>query len=448
MVMIADEWPAVREVIEAAQHAHSEGVAAYICYMAVRLIECQRILKPTGSLYLHCDHTANSYLRALLDSIFGPGNFRNEIVWHYGKMSNTSRNFPRNHDTILRYTKSDGYTFNPLKGGESEYKERYKRYLTNNTVLYGAVKDSTDKLVLGRIRKVSKQLGRPLTSTDVLFDFDHEFKIQSDVIYVPIIKGNSVEKTNYPTQKPITLYEKLVESSSNPGDVVLDPFAGCATTLVAAEGLDRHWIACDISPRALTVLRRQFAKKGWAIDGEAAVADSGQVSLAFVDVTIVGPHDILERDHSADPIRSVNALPKRKFKVPASDMPEPEMKALLADVAGYQCWACGFAVRDTAGNVVESVDHFHLDHIEPKSQGGSNVVHNRALLCAPCNMGKSAKRVPLKTLRDEPEVATRRASYGHDDYPVDIDIVQTEAMFRWSAWRTAEGLDTPSLALG
>ena len=256
---------------------------------------------------------------------------------------------------------------------------------------------------------------------------------------------NQAERTGYPTQKPWALAERIVKASSNPGDVVLDPFAGCAYTAVAAEELGRQWIACDISPRALTVLRRQFAKKGWAIDGKAAVDDTGQSVLKLVDVTVLGPRDIPERDHTADPAPSVKPLPQRKFKVPASDMPEAEMKRLLADVAGFQCWACGFAPRDIDGQVVESTEHFHLDHIEPKSHGGSNYVHNRALLCAPCNLAKSSQRVPLKAFRDDMDVADRRASYGHPTYPVDIDTVQTEAMIRWSAWRSENGLDQPTL---
>ena len=208
-------------------------------------MECHRILRPTGSLYLHIDHTAHAYAKVLMDTIFGRKNFRNEIVWHYGKMSNAGKNFPRNHDTLLRYIKSDDYTFNPIPGGDSEYKARYQRYLNGNQVLYGAVKDSKDKLITGRVAKRRKELGRDLRDGDVLFDFDNEFKVQSDVLYVPIIKGNSAERIGYPTQKPLALYERIIKASSNEGDMVLDPFCGCATTPVAAERLGRQWIGMD-----------------------------------------------------------------------------------------------------------------------------------------------------------------------------------------------------------
>ena len=419
MDLIASDWPAVREVIEAAQHAHSEGVAAYICYMAVRLIECHRVLKPTGSLYLHCDHTANSYLRALMDSVFGYKNFRNEVVWCYRGGGVPGNAFARKHDTIIFY------------GVSSKENTFHRQHVPYSEASQRLVESRGGTSIDGKERDLDRGAAMP----------DWWIDINSLQTWSP-------ERTGYPTQKPWALAERIIKASSNPGDVVLDPFAGCAYTAVAAEDLGRQWIACDISPRALTVLRRQFAKKGWAIDGEASADETGQGALAFVDVTTVGPHGIPERDHSADPVRSVKPLPKRKFKVPASDMSNAEMKSLLAEVAGYQCWACGFAPRDVKGSVVESADHFHLDHIEPKSLGGSNYVHNRALLCAPCNGAKSAQRVPLKNFRDDLEVAARRASYGHDDYPVDIDAVQTEAILRWSAWRTSKGLDAPTLPLG
>ena len=104
-------------IITSSRAAHGKGMFCYLIMMAMRLIECRRLLKETGSIYLHCDHSAGHYLKMVMDAIFGKDNFRNEIIWHYGKMSNASRNFPQNHDTILRYSKSDKWTFNPIWGG-------------------------------------------------------------------------------------------------------------------------------------------------------------------------------------------------------------------------------------------------------------------------------------------------------------------------------------------
>ena len=239
-------YPGLDKIIDVAGAIHSLNLQSYLFMMSLRLIELKRILKSTGSIYLHCDPTASHYLKMLMDSLFGYKNFRNEIVWHYGKMSNSLQNFPKNHDIILRFTKSNDYVFSPIKGGESEYRTRYARYLIDNKVLYGSVKTSSDKLILGRIKRLTNQLCRDLKDTDVLFDFNKEFKTQSDVIYVPIIKGNSSERIGYPTQKPLALLERIIQASSNKGDIVLDPFAGSGTTLIAAERLGRRWIGIDI----------------------------------------------------------------------------------------------------------------------------------------------------------------------------------------------------------
>ena len=104
-------------IITSSRAAHGKHMFTYLIMMAMRLIECRRLLKETGSIYLHCDASASHYLKMVMDAIFGKDNFRNEIIWHYGKMSNASRNFPQNHDTILRYSKSENWTFNPIWGG-------------------------------------------------------------------------------------------------------------------------------------------------------------------------------------------------------------------------------------------------------------------------------------------------------------------------------------------
>ena len=219
-----------------------------------------------------------------------------------------------------RYAHSDDYTFYPVKKEESEYRNRYKRYLKDNRVLYGSVKTSSDKLIAGRVRKITKNLGRELTDADVLFDFNTEFKNQDDVIRLSHIKGNSFERTGYPTQKPVRLAEILILSSSHPGDVVLDPFAGCAYVPVAAERLGRQWIACDINPRAMTVLRRQFNKFHYAVDGQnpdLAMEEGRQGALlADAEIKIIRPSDIPKRT-TADPQPvAVAPLRERTFKHP------------------------------------------------------------------------------------------------------------------------------------
>ena len=231
----------------------------YLCYMAIRLIECHRILKDTGSLYLHCDQTMSHYLKLLLDCIFGESNFRNEVIWRYGKMQNAKNNYPQNHDSLLFYTKNYDYVFNILKGGESEYRERWKKYIKNNKIYYRDMKHKNDKMLIARIEK--KQKEGKLTDDTVLYDFDKEYKTLDNNWYVSIIKGNDKQKTGYPTQKPLALLERIIRASSNEGDVVLDPFCGCATTCVAAEKLNRQWIGVDISYKAFDLIRKRLDKE-------------------------------------------------------------------------------------------------------------------------------------------------------------------------------------------
>ena len=192
-----------------------EGTSSYLVMIRDRLELIRELLAKDGTVYVHCDSTVNYLLRSVMDEIFGKSNFRNELVWRYGKMSNVKKKFPANHDTILRYSKSDLFVFNPIKEEDSEYKNRFVRYLTDNRVLYGTVKTSKDKLITGRISKVRRQLKRELCDDDILFDFDSEYKVQDDVFTkISIVKGNSHENLGYPTQKPLALIERLVKASS------------------------------------------------------------------------------------------------------------------------------------------------------------------------------------------------------------------------------------------
>ena len=406
------DYPAVFAVIEAVEASASENEAAYLAYMAVRLIECYRVLKPTGSIYVHCNSHANSYLRMLLDSIFDAENFRNEIVWHYGKMSNPSRNFPANHDTLLRYTKTNDFTFRPIKGAESEYRERFKRHLTGNTVRYGRVKHLSDKLILGRITKRSKELGRSLTDEDVLFDFDSEFKVQSDVIYVPIIKGNARERTGYATQKPLALYERIIEASSNPGEVVLDIFAGCATTAVAAERLGREWIACDMAYRSWTMLKRRFYLNGYALagmtDSTREALGEHQTEIQEAESRTIGPDDIPSRDDTDPaPHHSLTTGRRRRGKIStqtaswSGKISTDAAKELLIERFGPVCWGCGYLPRRPNGSIDDTL--LEVDHIRARrptvGTPGDDELYNLALLHRTCN-GIKRNSMTLEQLRE------------------------------------------------
>ncbi len=423
---IEDDYPALATVIEATRHAHSEGMAAYIAYMAIRIIEMRRVLKSTGSVYLHCDSTASRYLATLMDTVFGRDNFGNEIIWQRNESKGlASRRLPRNHDTILRVTKSSHSTWNPpyiphnLEEAQKQYthKDQDGRLyqltsLTNPN--HNRPNLTYEFLGVTRVWRWTKERMQEAYEAGQIVQtrpgavprfkryLDEQKGIPVDDIWTDIkpLQAQSTERTDYPTQKPVALAERIILASSNPGDVVLDCFAGCAYVPVAAERNGRQWIACDISPRALTVLRRQFAKFQYAVDGSQNAEQPALMVAA--NVITRSPHDLPERTDT-DPAerQDIKELPEIKFKVPSSIIPEKEMLEHLLKLSGYQAWCCGFANRMSSGVIVETANNFHLDHIDPKSKDGSNQIWNRAPLCPTHNVRKSNRRVHLAEYREE-----------------------------------------------
>ncbi len=217
----------------------TSDMLAYLSMMAPRLVELQRVLKPTGSLYLHCDATASHYLKLLLDAAFGPRNYRNEIIWHYAKFQmRAMRKYVKNTDRLLFYCKdeSSGYTFNP----QTVKLEKPKRYLRKHW-----------SAELGRIVNFKDEYGHTVMDeyTDQRVD---------DVWDIPYIAAPSKERLGYPTQKPVTLLKRVIEASSKPGDLVLDPFCGCGTTIDAAQALGRHWVGIDITHLATGLIKHRL----------------------------------------------------------------------------------------------------------------------------------------------------------------------------------------------
>lgn len=232
--------------------------SAWLTFMYPRLYLARKLLKNNGIIFVSIDDNEQHNLRFLCDELFGEDNFVNNIIWYYGKMSNEKNKLPNNHEYVLVYRKnSTGGIFSKVKKEDSEYRNRYSRYLTpQNTVCYGSVKDSSDKLVLLRVAKIEKELNKQkLSDNDVLFDFNKEYKSYSDTIYVPTIKGNSEERVSvFDTgQKPLELMKLLLRfGSSNKYAKVLDFFAGSATTadavmsLNAEDGGSRQYIMVQL----------------------------------------------------------------------------------------------------------------------------------------------------------------------------------------------------------
>jgi DNA modification methylase len=219
---------------------------AYISMMAPRLVEMRRVLKSTGSIYLHCDPTANHYLKMLMDSVFGPENFRNEIIWYYyNKMHDSRKNlFPKANDTILFYVKDvkSDFTYHQLK----EMREKPVQQLMR-------------KKVDGRMVNVKDEEGHVVYRTK-------EDRTIDNVWRIPCLQPAAQERLGYPTQKPEAVLERIIEASSNEGDLILDPFCGCGTTVAVAQRLNRKWIGIDITHLAITLIRNRLST---SFSGEA-----------------------------------------------------------------------------------------------------------------------------------------------------------------------------------
>ena len=207
---------------------------AYLAYMAIRLIECHRVLKRTGSIFLHCDPTMSHYLKTTMDCVFGEDNFRNEIIWSYQRWTNATRHFQRMHDIVLFYAKSSKTPFNILTEPYSK-KSHHKG------------------------RRHSQFIEGVLTQ-EYTGDTSRE-KSMRDVWEISYLNSQAKERTGYPTQKPLALLERIVKASSNEDDIILDPFCGCATTCVAAERLKRKWIGIDISVKAYELVKKRLTKE-------------------------------------------------------------------------------------------------------------------------------------------------------------------------------------------
>lgn len=212
----------------------------YLLFMEERLTECKRTLKDTGSIFVHCDRNASHYLKILLDKIFGMKNFQSEIIWTYKRWSNSKKGLLNNHQVILFYSKTDRFKFNRIY---TEYSET-----TNiDQILQERVRDKEGKakyktdengnVVIGKSKK-----GVPL----------------SDVWEIPYLNPKAKERVGYPTQKPVILLEQIIKLVTDEGDIVVDPFAGSGTTLVAAKILNRKYLGMDISSDAVLIAEKRL----------------------------------------------------------------------------------------------------------------------------------------------------------------------------------------------
>ena len=392
---IRDDNPALFEVIEAAEHCHGQDIAAFLCFLSVRLLEMHRILKPTGSLYLHCDHTANAYIRMALDAIFGARNFRNEIVWCYTGPGNIKRWYPQRHDTIFWYSKSKTWTFAA---------ESIRVPYAESTLLRRAYNDTGGTMQGTTQNRSSEEIESEFGKGKIPEDWWTGFKSGGHL--------SKSERTGSPDQKPLALYERMVLASSNPGDLVLDPFAGCATTIMAAQNNGRRWVGIDRRPDArFHVVCRMMGTKAQETEKlrqRPDLADWMNSQLAKHDAHFrtEPPTRTDEGDTAAPFLAAVYTATEKSL------LSHREMKDYLLETFGLRCWGCSFTAPDE--------QYLELDHVDPKADGGSNHLDNRALLCKPCNGAKSnnltmgaLRRQNTKDGHLERPPGTKRGDDGH-----------------------------------
>jgi len=308
---LAAQGDKLSELLEALIHVIGRNqMTAYLVMMASRLLELHRVLKPTGSLYLHCDPTASHYLKMVLDAIFGARQFQNEIIWQRTSSHNDSKKWGAVHDVILFYSRSDNFTWNPTSmEQDAEYLKNFYRHKDERGIyrLHEIIRTASmgerpnlsyeykgyiprwgwrvemEKLVVldAENRLVWSKVGRPYLKR---YLEDHEFSpIKSVITDIPPISGQAAERLGYPTQKPLALLERIIQASSNPGEVILDPFCGCGTAVHAAQKLGRVWIGVDITPLATALIKSRLynafniqAKKDYDLIGEPTTLTDAQ----------------------------------------------------------------------------------------------------------------------------------------------------------------------------
>ena len=326
--LIETKHPALNRVIHAAM---TNSDKSYLIYMAVRLLEMKRVLKDTGSIYLHCDPTMSHYLKLVMDAVFGKGNFRNEIAWgkYIGRKNNARKKFGTQQDIILYYANPSAI-FSPQYEPLSESARKEYRHKDKNGRLYRYARRGKGYESAGGNRRIylDENKGNAIGTLWVSKDLQ--------------LGQSSKERTGYPTQKPLALLDRIIKASSNEGEVVFDPFCGCATTLVAADRLQRDWIGVDISAKAAELVVERISD------------DQGM----FED--IIARNDIPNRTDLGN-IPRYNA---------------PENKNQLYGEQGGDCNGCGEHFQ---------TQHLEIDHIIAESVGGTDHIENLQLLCGHCN---------------------------------------------------------------
>ena len=352
-----------------------QGTFYYLIFMTIRLIEMHRILKDSGSIYLHCDPTMSHYLKIILDKIFGAHNFRNEIVWCYRKLPNNARHFQKNKDNLFFYSKTNNYLFN--KQYTQPTAESLKTFETGKRVGYNA-NHSKKMATVFDWDKYNQAVSEGKIPNDFkTVEFTTGMPLMRDYwIDIKILGGSkNKQRIGYPTQKPLALLERIVKANTNEGDVVLDPFCGCATTCIAADRLNRKWVGVDWNKQAFyMVYYRAFKELG---------SHGDQLDVFFKDINLKTEPPI-RTDDDAQLFYTVKSKAelredKKSVRTEMSQQYRKEAKDILYEHQTGMCNGCDKYMRKV---------EFQIDHIKPIVKGGDNDIDNLQLLCPLCNSWK------------------------------------------------------------
>ncbi len=296
-----DKHPSLSSFIQVIDAAHGKAMMAYIGFMSLRILELHRVLKPTGSVYLHCDSTASHYLKTVMDTIFGANNFHNEIIWQRnssrGKGSQyAARKFGANTDTIFFYTKTKDYYLNPIPEFDlddadivkkfNKTDEKGRRYNTTTPVFRAKTMGARPNLCFewrgcknphpSGWRLSKPRLEEEYQKGNIIIkggarverrQYLDDYKgTPLDNNWTDIPRVSRAENTGYPTQKPLALLYRIIKASSKEGDLVLDPFCGCASTCVAAHHLHRGWIGIDIEANSVNMVVNRLSDANGVFD--------------------------------------------------------------------------------------------------------------------------------------------------------------------------------------
>ena len=384
---LAEKAPNLYHAISTTEFTHGQSMKAYLIMMGIRMLEMYRILKPTGTIYLHCDDNASHYLKMMMDGIFGRDNFRNEIVWQRAVTSkgNLKKGLARDSDLILRYVKSNDFVWNSdavtipydMEALDEKTKRQYYYVepgtgrLVSHTSITAQTQDPDSHLtyeVMGVTRTWRWAESRMLKEIEAghvvqtrpgnvprykrYLDEQKGKTLNNIWVDIPNLTARNKERIGYPTQKPIALLERITRASSNPGDMVLDPFCGCATTCIAAERLQRHWIGIDLSPKSFRLAKLRLEQQ---------------------DITKKVIH------------RKANPKPYQR---------------------GRTCKHTLFGFQEGRCNGCQTVSAFRsmkVDHIVAQSHGGANTPDNLQLLCGMCKLikGHGTQDQLIQTLKNE-----------------------------------------------